>query len=109
MPEVYTVEVDGQQFLVKVSQGGDIQSTTPVDSKRTAPVAATRIAAPLAGTIFKVLVEPGDLLASGDVVLVLEAMKMETEIRTSNAGTVSEILVSEGDAVKAGDALVTLV
>ena len=106
--EVYTVEVEGQQFVVKVTPGGDIQSTTPVGSIASVPAGAIGIAAPLAGNIFKVLVEPGDVIDSGDVVLVLEAMKMETEIRTSKAGTISEVLVREGDAVSAGDTLVTL-
>ena len=51
----------------------------------------------------------GDVVTKGDLLVVLEAMKMETEIRASQAGTVSEIHVREGDAVNAGDALVTLV
>jgi len=106
--EVYTVEVEGQQFVVKVTPGGDIQSTTPVGAIASVPAGAIGIAAPLAGNIYKVLVEPGDVIDSGDVVLVLEAMKMETEIRTSKAGTISEVLVREGDAVSAGDTLVTL-
>ena len=105
---VYTVEVEGQQYVVKVTEGGDIQSTIPVGPLQSTKVASTCIAAPLAGNIFKVLVEPGDVLASGDIVLVLEAMKMETEIRTSNAGTISEVLVHEGDTVSLGDTLVTL-
>jgi oxaloacetate decarboxylase alpha subunit len=58
--------------------------------------------------VFKILVDPGDVVKSGDVVLVLEAMKMETEIRTSGAGTIAEVLVKEGATVNAGDTLVTL-
>ena len=54
------------------------------------------------------IVQEGDHLQSGDVVLVMEAMKMETEIRTSSAGQVSQIMVREGDSVSAGDTLVTL-
>lgn len=104
---VYTVEVAGEQFVVKVSEGGQIQSTTPAPPA--APVVSgTGIAAPLAGNVFKVNVAPGDAVADGDVVLVLEAMKMETEIRAGNGGTVSQVLVNEGDAVNAGDTLVTL-
>lgn len=103
---VYTVEVQGEQFIVRVTEGGDIQSATPVAPVPTA--AGVGITAPLAGNIFKVIVATGDRVESGDVVLVLEAMKMETEIRTASGGTVNQVLVQEGDAVKMGDTLITL-
>ena len=106
--EVYSVEVEGKQFVVKVSSGGNIESTTPVEAVTPAAVTTHGVTAPLAGNIFKVLVKPGDAVKSGDVVVVLEAMKMETEIRSGEVGTVSEILVQEGDAVGAGDTLITL-
>ncbi|MFT4677565.1 MAG: oxaloacetate decarboxylase alpha subunit [Candidatus Azotimanducaceae bacterium] len=108
-PETYTVEVQGQQFVVTVSPGGDLTSAAPLAA--VAPVTAASavgITAPLSGSIFKVIVKEGDQLQSGDVVLVMEAMKMETEIRTSSAGTVSQVRVREGDSVSAGDTLVTL-
>lgn len=108
-PETYTVEVQGQQFVVTVSPGGDVTSTTPVTVAAPVPTAsAVGITAPLSGSIFKVMVKEGDQLQSGDVVLVMEAMKMETEIRTSSAGTVTQVRVREGDSVSAGDTLVTL-
>ncbi|WP_225011280.1 biotin/lipoyl-containing protein, partial [Novosphingobium percolationis] len=66
------------------------------------------IDAPLAGNIFKVNVRPGDQVAEGDVVIILEAMKMETEVRASSSGTVSKVNVSEGDSVAVGDALIEL-
>jgi oxaloacetate decarboxylase alpha subunit len=115
-PEVYTVEVEGQAYVVRVTPGGDIESATPagaatggasVISAPSAP-ATTGITAPLAGNVFKVLVNPGDVVASGDVVVVLEAMKMETEIRTSTGGTVNQVLARDGDAVAVGATLVTL-
>ena len=104
--EVYSVEVEGQQFVVKVSSGGAIESTTPVETST--PGTGQGVTAPLAGNIFKILVKPGDIVNDGDVVVILEAMKMETEIRAAGAGTVSEIYVQEGDAVGAGDTLITL-
>jgi oxaloacetate decarboxylase alpha subunit len=64
--------------------------------------------APLAGNVFKVLVKAGESVAAGQVVLILEAMKMETEIRATSAGLVSEVLVREGDAVKVGESLMML-
>jgi oxaloacetate decarboxylase alpha subunit len=105
---VYTVEVSGEQFVVKVTEGGDIESGTPVAVSSAPMPAGLGVTAPLAGNIFKIVVQPGDVVASGDVVLVLEAMKMETEIRTASGGTVSEVLVREGDAVDAGHTLITL-
>lgn len=109
--ETYTVEVQGQQFVVRVSPGGEITSTTAVAAAPTAPVSsasAVGITAPLSGNIFNVLVKEGDTVESGDVVLVMEAMKMETEIRASSPGKVTQIMVREGDTVSAGDTLVTL-
>ncbi|HCH24847.1 MAG TPA: oxaloacetate decarboxylase, partial [Oceanospirillaceae bacterium] len=64
--------------------------------------------APLAGNIWKVHVAPGQTVQEGDVLLILEAMKMETEVRAANAGTVGEVSVKEGDAVSVGDTLLTL-
>jgi oxaloacetate decarboxylase alpha subunit len=108
---VYTVEVEGKAFVVKVSDGGDVSqlSAAPVAA---APAAApapagagTPVTAPLAGTIWKVLAAEGQTVAEGEVLLILEAMKMETEIRAAQAGTVRGIAVKAGDAVAVGDTL----
>jgi oxaloacetate decarboxylase alpha subunit len=53
-------------------------------------------------------VAPGDVVAAGDVVLLLEAMKMETEVCAPHAGTVASVDVKEGDSVAVGDTLITL-
>ena len=66
------------------------------------------VPAPLAGNVVKVLVNQGDSVAAGDVVVILEAMKMETEVRASEGGVVSALAVREGDAVKVGDTLLRL-
>ncbi|MBL6691229.1 MAG: sodium-extruding oxaloacetate decarboxylase subunit alpha [Pseudomonadales bacterium] len=113
---VYTVEVSGERFVVKVSEGGDIESASEVPvtqapASPTTPVSLNggeEIKAPLAGNVFKVCVNLGDTVASGDVVLVLEAMKMETEIRTAHSGTINRILVQEGDSVDANQSLIVL-
>ena len=114
-PAVYTVEVSGEQFVVKVSEGGEIESATSPKPgaalPATTPVAAAggeAVKAPLAGNVFKISVDPGDVVAGGDVVLVLEAMKMETEIRAAQGGKINQILVREGDAVDAGQSLILL-
>ena len=111
---IYTVEVEGKAFVVKVSDGGDISQVTtttaaPVAAPAPTPAGAgTPVAAPLAGNIWKVVATEGQHVAEGDVLLILEAMKMETDIRAAQAGTVRGIAVKAGDAVAVGDTLITL-
>ncbi|SDS68064.1 oxaloacetate decarboxylase, alpha subunit [Halopseudomonas xinjiangensis] len=114
-PEVYTVNVNGKDFVVQVSDGGDITGikTLGGGTSSAAPVGApvgegTPQTAPLAGNIFKVLVQPGDAVDEGEVVMILEAMKMETEVRAVKAGTVGTVNVKVGDAVQVGDTLLTI-
>ena len=113
---IYTVKVEGKAYVVKVTDGGDVSHLGEVKGGLApAPKVAVslkgeavEISAPLAGNVFNVSVELGDSVAEGDVILVLEAMKMETEIRSTHFGVVSEIFVNTGDAVKVGDVLLTL-
>lgn len=112
---VYTVKVNGQSYVVEVSEGGDITqvsttSPSPAPAAAAAPSAGTgeAISAPLAGNIFKILVKPGEAVEANQVVIIMEAMKMETEIRAASAGTVASVAVREGDAVQVGDTLLTL-
>ena len=109
---VYTVEVEGKAFVVKVSDGGDVSqlsAAAPVAAAAPAPAGTgTPVTAPLAGTIWKVLASEGQAVAEGEVLLILEAMKMETEIRAAQAGTVRGIAVKSGDAVAVGDTLLQL-
>lgn len=117
-PEVYTVEVKGKSFVVQVSDGGDIEgikplgagggATSAVAGSAAVPATGETQAAPLAGNIFKVLVQPGQLVQEGDLVMILEAMKMETEIRAFKAGTVASVSVEVGDAVSVGDSLLSI-
>jgi oxaloacetate decarboxylase alpha subunit len=113
--EVYTVTVAGQSYVVQVAEGGDLSSVAPLAALPAAgaaatavPVAGEPLPAPLAGNIFQVNVRPGDLVQEGDVIVILEAMKMETEVHAPRAGTVSSVNVAEGDKVAVGDTLVTL-
>ena len=66
------------------------------------------VPAPLAGNIFEVLVKPGQRVEEGERILVLEAMKMETDVAAPRAGTVAEVRVKPGDAVAVGDVLLTI-
>ena len=65
------------------------------------------IKAPLAGNIFKIQVKVGDQITPGQVVIIMEAMKMETEIRASKAGQVVSLDIKEGDAVTVGQPLIS--
>jgi oxaloacetate decarboxylase alpha subunit len=121
-PETYTVKLNGKAFVVEVSEGGELSEVQEQTASGTASAQASAneasppsgggsgesIDAPLAGNIFKVNVRSGDKVAEGDVVIILEAMKMETEVRASSAGTVSKVNVSEGDSVAVGDTLIEL-
>ncbi|MFC3031087.1 sodium-extruding oxaloacetate decarboxylase subunit alpha [Pseudoalteromonas fenneropenaei] len=110
--ERYSVQVDGKVYDVVVAPGGALQSVKVSDSEllpqSASLVSEETLNAPLAGNIVKIKVKAGDTVSKGDVVILMEAMKMETEIRAQHAGQVVEVLVAEGDAVAAGDAIIAL-
>lgn len=112
--ESYRVEVDGQSFSVRVSPEGAVESIAPAQAAAQPPAAAPAgaperpVPAPLAGTVVKLQVKAGDTVASGDVLMVLEAMKMETEVRSPEAGRVLALAVGEGDSIQVGQTLLTL-
>ncbi len=111
-PENYAVSVDGKVYDVVVAPGGSIEAIThPAGDdaiKQSASITAEEtLNAPLSGNIFKVLVNEGDSVESGDVVIIMEAMKMETEIRAVNAGVITSLHTKEGDSVSVGDALLS--
>jgi oxaloacetate decarboxylase alpha subunit len=115
-PTVYTIGVNGQSYIVEVEEGGDISAVGLAEVAMTAastssvPVTGGEpVTAPLAGNIWKIHAVPGQAVREGDVLFILEAMKMETEIRASKAGTVSSVTTKEGDSVSVGDTLLTLV
>ena len=118
---VYTVSFKGTSYTVEVSAGGDITSMKAASAapKSSAPVAKEIVAdaptsggeavgAPLSGTIWKVMVSLNQKVNEGDVLVILEAMKMETEIRAARGGVVTGISVKEGDSVTVGQTLLTL-
>lgn len=126
----YTVTVNGKVFEVEVEKAGGRSlsraSSAPVAraSAPVAPVAPTPAApvapaapvsagentvmSPMPGSIFDIKVKPGDAVKSGQVVVILEAMKMETEIVAPADGVVDAILVAKGDTVETDTPLVTL-
>jgi oxaloacetate decarboxylase alpha subunit len=113
--EVYTVEVEGKSYTVTVSNGGDISGIAPVGGAAvaTSPAAVPStggdpVSAPLAGTVVKILVEPGQAVKEGESIVILEAMKMETSVSAPRDGTIVELKVQSGDTCAVGDSLLTL-
>jgi acetyl-CoA/propionyl-CoA carboxylase biotin carboxyl carrier protein len=116
--QTVTVEVNGKRFAIKLWLP-DAPAAGPSPRRRPAarprPGAASgggagsgTIAAPMQGTIVKVLVSEGDAVEAGQAVLVLEAMKMENTINAETEGTVREVRVTEGDTVGTGDVLIVI-
>ena len=115
---LYTVEVEGKSYSVRITDGDDSVKTETLSATagnvKKSMVAedkepqAIDIIAPLAGNVFTVRVKVGDQVRKGDTVLVLEAMKMETDIRANFSGKVSSINIKDGDSVKVGDVLLRI-
>ncbi|OXX73923.1 sodium-extruding oxaloacetate decarboxylase subunit alpha [Vibrio sp. V03_P4A6T147] len=112
--ETYSVKVDGQIYTVEVGPQGQLSSISASQSQATQPSSvpasnnAEAVPSPLAGNIFKVNVQAGSEVLEGDVLVILEAMKMETEIRAARGGIVQDLHVKEGDAVTVGAPLLSL-
>ncbi|WP_439437249.1 sodium-extruding oxaloacetate decarboxylase subunit alpha [Salinivibrio costicola] len=118
--ETYSVRVNGQVYQVDVGPDGALGAIQTANDAEKAPTAsrapvsqtasthAEPVTAPLAGNIFKVMVTAGEHVQEGDVLIILEAMKMETEVRAAHAGTVQDVQVKEGDAVTVGMPLLHL-
>lgn len=110
--QAYEVDVEVEEEAPKglgpiIIGGGAGAASTPTTAK-VAGGSSNAIVAPLAGSVFKINVAVGDEVKAGDVVAVLEAMKMETEITAPAAGKVASILVAKGDAVQGGQALIEI-
>ena len=108
IPTEYKVNVDGEEFHVKLNPVGySVAEISSADSK-SIPKGDVKggVSSHMQGMVLKVLVKVGDNVSDGDVVAVLEAMKMENDIHSPHTGTVSEIFVDVGDIVTAGNVLV---
>jgi len=112
--DIYTVKVNGQSYVVEVEEGGDISSVQPTvtpAASAPAPVAINidgePLPAPLAGNVFKVNVVAGDTLFDGQVIAILEAMKMEVEVLSPHEGVVGSVNIAVGDTVAVGETMLT--
>lgn len=119
----YTITVNGTAYDVTVEEGGagSTSSTAPKKSvakpaaapapKPAAPAGtqgAVKVNAPMPGKILSVKVQAGDAVKKGDIIMILEAMKMENEIPAPQDGTIASINANAGSTVEAGDVLATL-
>ncbi len=109
---------EGQTLVARIESGAGRPATRPTAAR---PAGSPRgaasggggaikgaVAAQMTGRVVRVAIAVGDTIASGDLLLVLEAMKMENEIRSPRAGTVADVRVAAGDRVSQGDPLVVL-
>ncbi len=99
------VNVNGKVYIATVSAGGEVSNIVENMAEK---IQGETISAPLAGDICKVCVVSGESVSAGKVLLILEAMKMETEIKAPRDLLVGDINVKEGESVSAGDALLTI-
>ncbi len=127
----YIVTIDSNKFEVEVEENGVVKSTnvavpvaapaatpTPVAAPVAAPAAAAapvavpadgnKVVSPLPGTLLKVVAKQGTAVKEGDLICIIEAMKMENEIRSQYAGTVTSVVASEGSMLNAGDVILVI-
>ncbi|QLB20937.1 oxaloacetate decarboxylase subunit alpha [Vespertiliibacter pulmonis] len=107
-PDAFEPEPTGE-VIVEQAVSSKQKSATPKPAEQTASTPLdTAITAPMSGNIWKVLVEEGQKVSKGEALLILEAMKMETQICASQSGIIEQLNVKAGDIVTAGDILITL-
>ncbi len=107
--KIYKVKVNGKVFEVELEKVTEESGSVEVSSApKTVSAGENTVNSPLQGKIFKIPVKVGDSVSSGDVVCVIEAMKMESEVQTAKSGTVKEILVSVGNEVDSNQPLIVI-
>jgi len=115
----FNITVNGKAYDVAVEEldataapvaAAPAAAAAPVSAPVAAPTAGSgeKVAAPMPGTILDVKVSNGDTVTKGQVIMVLEAMKMENDIVASCDGKITSVLAKKGDTVNSGDALATI-
>lgn len=123
----FIINVNGNSYEVEVEEVGGTSPAAPVSAaapvsvqtskvapktapttKKAPPAGSTNVTAPMPGSIVGVKVNVGDTVKSGDVLCILEAMKMENEIMAPKDGKIVSVSVSQGNTVNTGDVLVSI-
>ena len=111
----YLVTINGVNYEVEVAEAGTVSpsaaapAAAPAPTPAAAPKAnAEQVTCPMPGTILKVCVQPGQKVKAGDMLFILEAMKMENELLSPCDGTVAQVNISQGAMVKSGDLLAVI-
>jgi pyruvate carboxylase subunit B len=112
-PRDYTITVDGRAYQVQVNAGGNVfaqvvSRNTPAAAPSVPQTSGIDIPAPTPGNIVRLEVAVGETIAADQTLLVMEAMKMESEVKSPQSGIVQTINVQAGNSVQTGDALLTL-
>ena len=108
--KIFRVKVNGKLYEVELEAVSEVKDNIVVEDDKSAPISdgAQTILAPIAGKVVDIKVNVGDTVKKGDVVLIVEAMKLENEVVSAFNGTVKEIKVSKGAAVNNKDILIVL-
>ena len=113
----YLVTINGVNYEVEVAEAGTVSpSAAPAAAPAPAPAApaaapranAEQVTCPMPGTILRVCIQPGQKVKSGDLLFILEAMKMENELLSPCDGTVAQVHTAQGAMVKSGDLLAVI-
>ncbi len=115
MKKIYKIKVNNKAYEVELEEvkeiEGNVVSSTPskeVVEEKVTSGSGESVTAPMPGAIFDIKVSVGSQVKEGDVVAVLEAMKMETEIFATTSGSVTAILKNKGDQVVLGDVILSI-
>ena len=107
----FDVTIHGEPMLAPVNGAAPVQARKPARSERAKSgggAGGDALTSPLQGNMWKVLVEKGAAVEEGQLICIIEAMKMENEITAHKAGTIEDLPISEGAAVKSGDLLAVI-
>ena len=112
--KIYKIKVNGKSYRVELEEIEQVDSA-PLEEKRRQEnkkivdnSGAKEVVSPIQGQVTNIKVKPGDKVQKGDVLLIVEAMKLENEVVSPFEGQVAEVLVTKGQNVKAKDVIVTI-
>ena len=111
--KIYKIKVNGKSYRVELEaieqvDSAPLEEKRKQESKKLNNNGAKEVVSPIQGQVTNIKVKPGDKVQKGDVLLIIEAMKLENEVVSPFEGQVSEILVTKGQNVKANDVVITI-